>query len=342
MQNNLTEILSLAILKNASDIYLTGGQRSFLRIDGKMSPINETPLTDTDVEELLNNLIHDNQQKLLERYGAVDFSYSLDGRRFRGNAYRQRGKTAIVLRLLSDRIFSADEIGLSRVFPELLKLNSKLILVTGKVGSGKTTTMASFLEAVNKTKGGHIITLEDPIEYIYAPKKSFISQREYGVDFFDFAEALKQALREMPDIILVGEIRDRATMRTALMAAETGILVLGTLHTRSVAETALRVEGMFDKSEQDSIRFEFSESFAAIISQELIAGKNGGRIPLTEILLETPAAKNLIRQGKYKELSSVILSGQSRGMETKDAALDRLLREGKITREIFAKHKEVV
>lgn len=342
MSNKLLNFLSLALEKNASDIYLTGEQSPFFRINGNMTPINEENLKETDVNSLLDDLIEDRQREILRQNGSVDFSYTLNERRFRGNAYFQRGKAAIVLRLLSNRFFTVEEIGLSRVFPELLKINNGLILVTGKVGSGKTTTIATFLETINSTKGVHIITLEDPIEYIYQAKKSFISQREYGVDFFNFADGLKHALREMPDIILVGEIRDRETMRTALTAAETGILVLGTLHTKSATETALRVEGMFNKDECDSIRSEFAEAVSAIISQELILSKDGGRTPLIEVMLKTPAARNLIRQGKYSQLSSVILSGKNLGMETKEAALTRLLQEGKISKDVFDKIKNTL
>lgn len=339
MSNELKNYLALAAQKNVSDIYLTGEQRPFFRIDGKMRPIIEENLEDRDVAAFLDTLIEERQKEILRQQGAVDFSYSFKERRFRGNAYFQQGRIAIVLRLLADKFFSVEEIGLSKVFPELLKLKDGLILVTGKVGSGKTTTIATFLETINSAKGAHIVTLEDPIEYVYEPKNSFISQREYGVDFFDFADGLKHALREMPDIVLVGEIRDRETIRTALMAAETGILVLGTLHTKSATETALRVEGMFDKSEQEAIRAEFAEALSAIISQELIPSANGGRVPLAEIMIKTSAAKNLIRQGKYLQLSSVMLSGKNIGMETKESALERLLQEGKITRDIFIKYK---
>lgn len=335
MLNELEKYLSLAIEQNASDTYLTGGQRPFLRTEGKMEAVCDEILNEQEVNDFLNLLIRDRQREILQEQGAVDFSHTYKNRRFRGNAYYQREQVAIVLRLLSNRFFSPEEIGLSNVFPTLLKIESGLILVTGKVGSGKTTTMATFIESINSKRGAHIITLEDPIEYIYEPKRAFISQREFGVDFFDFAKALKHALREMPDIVLVGEIRDRETMRTALMAAETGILVLGTLHTKSAAETALRVEGMFDKEECDSVRAEFAEAISAIISQELILGKDNRRLPLTEIMLKTPAAKNLIRQGKYSQLNSVILGGKNLGMQTKEAALNRLFKEGKITSEVF-------
>lgn len=340
MSDKLFGYLATAVGQNASDIYLTSGQRVFFRIDGKMLPANEEILNENELDILLKLLIKDKQRVILEKNGAVDFSYTFKNRRFRGNAYFQREKVAIVLRLLSNKFFTVEEIGLSKVFPEIMKVKYGLVLVTGKVGSGKTTTIATFLETVNSTRGAHIITLEDPIEYIYEPKLSFISQREYGVDFFGFEEGLKQALREMPDIILIGEIRDRETMRTALAAAETGILVLGTLHTKNAAETALRVEGMFDKEESDSIRAEFSEAVSAIISQELIESAIGGRIPLTEVLLKTQAAKNLIRQGKYSQLPSVMLSGKNIGMETKEMALNRLFREGKISKNIYEQVKE--
>lgn len=342
MASELIKYLETAIKENASDMYLTGGQRPFLRNDGVMRPILEEVLKDEEVNLLLDELIKTRQKEILYKEGAVEFSYSLNGRRFRGNAYLQQRKIAIALRLLANKFFTVEEIGLSRAFPELLKLKDGLILITGKVGSGKTTTIATFLETINKERGAHIVTLEDPIEYVYEPKNSFISQREYGADFFNFADGLKHALREMPDIILVGEIRDCETMRTALMASETGILVLGTLHTKSVCETALRVEGMFDKAEQEAIRAEFAEAVSAIISQELIPAAKVGRIPLAEILLKTTAAKNLIRQGKYSQLTSVMLSGKNIGMETKSNALERLFREEKISKETFDKYKDFI
>ena len=340
MSNKLQNILVSAIEKNVSDIYMTGGQRIFFRVDGEMFPVSENKIDESEIEEFLGLIIEDRQRKILEANRAVDFSYSINGRRFRGNAYFQRQRLAVVLRLLSDRFFTVEEIGLGRAFDELLKLRHGLVLVTGKVGSGKTASIATFLQTVNNVRGAHIITLEDPIEYIYEPEKCFISQREYGVDFFDFAEGLRNALREMPDIILVGEIRDRKTLRTAIAAAETGILVLGTLHTKSAKETALRIEGMFDESEREAIRSEFAEVFAAVISQELLPREGGGRIPLVEVMFETSAAKNLIRQGKYAQLESVILSGAAKGMETKAVALNRLFREGKISRKTFLAVKE--
>ncbi|MBR3623323.1 MAG: PilT/PilU family type 4a pilus ATPase [Selenomonadaceae bacterium] len=340
MSNKLQNILVSAIEKNVSDIYMTGGQRIFFRVDGEMFPVSENKIDESEIEEFLGLIIEDRQRKILEANRAVDFSYSINGRRFRGNAYFQRQRLAVVLRLLSDRFFTVEEIGLGRAFDELLKLRHGLVLVTGKVGSGKTASIATFLQTVNNVRGAHIITLEDPIEYIYEPEKCFISQREYGVDFFDFAEGLRNALREMPDIILVGEIRDRKTLRTAIAAAETGILVLGTLHTKSAKETALRIEGMFDESEREAIRSEFAEVFAAVISQELLPREGGGRIPLVEVMFETSAAKNLIRQGKYAQLESVILSGGAKGMETKAAALNRLFREGKISHKTFLAVKE--
>ncbi|MBO6179034.1 MAG: PilT/PilU family type 4a pilus ATPase [Selenomonadaceae bacterium] len=340
MLSKLRDILALAVEKNVSDIYMTSNQRIFFRVDGEMFPVSDNKPSETEVREFLKLIIEDKQRTILETERAVDFSYTFNGRRFRGNAYFQRRRLAMVLRLLSDKLFTVEEIGLGRAFDELLKLRHGLILVTGKVGSGKTTSIATFLETINKERGAHIITLEDPIEYIYEPNKCFISQREYGADFFDFAEGLRNALREMPDVILVGEIRDRKTLRTAIAAAETGILVLGTLHTKNVKETALRIEGMFDESERESIRSEFAEVFAAIISQELLPKEGGGRIPLVEVMFETPAAKNLIKQGKYAQLESVVLSGGAKGMETKAGALNRLFQEGKISRKTFLSVKE--
>ncbi len=324
-----------AICLGASDIYLTVGQRMFFRIEGHLMPQTQEVCSAEAVSSWLLEMLGRDQQERLEKERDVDFSWEAHGRRFRGNAYFQQGNAAIVLRLLSERLFSFEEIGAKRALDRLLAAEDGLVLVTGKVGSGKSTTIAAYLEAVNRERSAHIITLEDPLEYVHVPKKCFISQRELGVDFLDFPQGLRSALREMPDLILVGELRDAETMKTALVAAETGILVLGTLHTKSAAETAMRVEGMFPADQRDAIREQFAAVFAGILSQQLLPAKNGGRVCLAEALLATTAARNIIRLGKYPQLNSVMMSGRDRGMQTRQMALAELYQKGRITKEIM-------
>ena len=338
MRIDLQEIARSAIAQGASDIYLTAGQRMFFRREGSLVPQTEDGCTDEDVFLCLDSLLEEAQKKKWRKERDLDFSWEAHGRRFRGNAYFQQKKPAVVLRLLSDRILSFAQIGTERAMEQLLKATSGLVLVTGKVGSGKSTTIAAYIEAMNRSRPAHVITLEDPLEYIYRPKKCFISQRELGSDFLGFPQGLRSALREMPDVILVGELRDPETMQTALMAAETGILVLGTLHTKSAAETAMRVEGMFPAGQRDSIREQFAAVFTGILSQQLLPAKDGGRVCAAEVLLATTAARNIIRQGKYPQLNSVMMSGRELGMQTRQMALMELFQKGSIAKEIMERY----
>lgn len=333
MSIELGEIVAQAVDLDASDIYLTVGQPVFFRIHGKMEPWAGGKCSEEDMSTCIEEMLGREQQERLREDREMDFSWESHGRRFRGNAYFQRGWMAVVLRLLSDRIFSFGEIGVEKALNRLLAVRDGLILVTGTVGTGKSTTIASYIEAVNQSWPAHVITLEDPLEYVYKPKKCFISQRELGRDFLSFPRGLRSALREMPDIILVGELRDAETMRTALMAAETGILVLGTLHTKSAAETAMRVEGMFPANQREVIREQFAAVFTGILSQQLVPSEKGGRVCAAEVLLATTAARSIIRQGKYPQLNSVMMSGRELGMQTRQTALKELHRRGLITGE---------
>lgn len=336
----LQKAIGEAIRLDASDIYLTVGQRMFFRIGGRMVPQTSWPCSSDDISLCLSEMLGGKQRVRLARERDVDFSWEAQGRRFRGNAYVQQGRAAVVLRLIPDRLFSFEEIGAKQALEHLLAAENGLVLVTGKVGSGKSATIAAYMEAVNQGRSAHIITLEDPLEYVHLPKNCFISQRELGTDFLGFPQGLRSALREMPDIILVGELRDTETMQTALMAAETGILVLGTLHTKSAAETAMRIEGMFPAGQRDAVREQFAAVFAGILSQQLIPAKKGGQVCLAEALLPTPAARNIIRQGKYPQLNSVMMSGRDRGMQTRQMALTELYKKGRITKETMESHRE--
>lgn len=332
------DLILKAIDKEASDIHLTIRQKPHMRCLGVLQPMNDQHLTESFMAELCSTILNDTQQKQLKTDRDIDLSWTFAGRRFRVNAYYQQGFPSLAIRLLPDRIPSLEELGAPKAWQKMKEIDQGLILVTGRTGSGKTTTLAAFIEELNQEKSYHIITLEDPIEYLFEPKKCFFSQRELRRDFLDFSQALKCALREVPDVILVGEIRDAQTMKTAIMAAETGILVLASLHTPSAAETALRVEGLFPLTEQEIVRAEFSDVLAGIVSQTLIPGVQGMRKNLSEVLLSNVAVKNIIRQGKYSQLDSVMLSHQQQGMQTRNKALDKLLEENSINREIWSRY----
>ncbi len=332
MNDKWQSILNAAVCGNVSDIHVAAGQRVFFRQDGKLFPadLDIGKFGGEFVATFLTEVLSSIQQENLSNDGSTDFSFAFGRRFFRGSAYMENAAPALMLRLIPDKIPAVDELGDANILHRLAELDEGLILVTGRTGSGKSTTLAALTEKINKTRSAHILTLEDPIEYVFAPQKSFISQREYGRDFFSFATALKAALREMPDIILIGEIRDATAMRVALSAAESGILVLGTLHTKSAAETITRVEGMFATNERDMIRSEFADAFAAVLAQRLVPAKTGGRLCAMEILTTTPATRNIIREGKYNQLPSTILSGQKEGMQTMENSLRNLYRRGLI------------
>lgn len=320
--------INKAIEKEASDIHLTVGQRPHMRCDGALAPMDDRPLTEQFMVSFCAVIMDDAQRQRLDREKDMDLSWSFAGRRFRVNAYFQQGFPALAIRLLPERIPSLAEIGAPKAWQKMKELDQGLILVTGRTGSGKTTTLAAFIEELNREKSYHIITLEDPIEYVFTPDKCFISQREAGQDFHDFAAALRGALREMPDVALVGEIRDRDTMSAALMAASAGMLVLGTLHSGCAADAILRVEGMFPLEERDGVRSLLAEVLRGIFAQRLLPAVGGGRVALSEVLLSGSSVKSLIRQGKYSQLASVMLSSQSQGMLPFSAAARKLLQEG--------------
>ena len=326
------DIISRAVEREASDVHLTAGQRPHMRYDGVLAPMDDRPLTEQFMVSFCAVIMDDAQRQRLDREKDIDLSWSFAGRRFRVNAYYQQGVPALAIRLLPERIPSLAEIGAPKAWQKMKAMEQGLILVTGRTGSGKTTTLAAFIEALNQEKSYHIITLENPVEFLYEPKRCFISQRELGCDFFSFPQALRSALREMPDVILVGEIRDQETMKTALMAAASGALVLGTLHTLSARDVVMRIEGMFPLNQQDSIRAQVAEVLLGVFSQRLLPCLAGGRVCMTEVLLTNPAVQSLIRQGKYSQLESVMMSHQEEGMQTEKAARERLYRAGLIAR----------
>lgn len=317
----LKKILSQAVSLDASDIHLTVGQPPFFRVSGEIFSSGEI-LSARQAESFLDEILSPRLREELEKNLAVDFSYVDEevSRRFRVNVYYQRKFPALALRLIAKEIPMLDELGVPHALKKFFTAAQGLILVTGRTGSGKSTTLAAFLNELIHLRPCHLLTLEDPIEFEYSAEKSFVSQRELGQDFLNFADAIRTAMREMPDVLLIGEIRDAETMHAALEASAAGVLVLATLHTKSAAETAMRVETMFPLVQRDAIRDLFADEFSAIISQQLVKTSRG-RTCAAEVLLANPASRSLIRQGKYVQLPNVMMSGRAQGMQTMDAAL---------------------
>ena len=332
------QVIRAAVRREVSDIHLTGGQYPYFRVDGRLSPFSEIPLPAEFLSDQLQVLLTAYQWQHLQADRTLDFSCSMIGRRFRGNAYYQQGRLALALRLLPEKIPTMEELGCPQALYSLLDADHGLILVCGQTGAGKTTTLAAFLDTINHRRPAHIITLEDPIEYIFRPDRCFISQRELGADFDSFPQALRSALRETPDIVLVGEIRDRETLQTALMAAAAGMQVLGTLHTRNVCDAVMRIEGLFPTNQQGMIRAQIAEVLSGIFAQRLLPCKQGGRICMTEVLLAEPSVRNLIRQGKAAQLESIMMSHKKAGMQTQSLAVECLYEKGRITRETREKY----
>ena len=323
----LKNILEEAVRLDASDVHLTAGQPPFFRVAGELQcEMHKAQcVMNSDMENFLSELLTPRLREELEKNLSVDFSYVDENisRRFRVNVYYQRKTPALALRLIAKEIPTLDALGAPPALKKFFDAAQGLILVTGRTGSGKSTTLAAFLNELCKMRPCHLLTLEDPIEFEYAAEKSFISQRELGQDFLNFADAVRTAMREMPDVLLIGEIRDAATMHAALEASAAGVLVLATLHTRSAAETAMRVETMFPLVQRDAIRDLFADEFSAIISQQLVKTSSGRRCA-AEVLIANPAARSLIRQGKYVQLPNVMMSGRAQGMQTMETALKQL------------------
>jgi twitching motility protein PilT len=331
----LTKLLEKTVKLDASDLHITVGIPPTMRINGELSPYGNEKLTPADVEEYVKGILNDEQYKKYQELGEMDLSYSVQGiGRFRVNVFRQRGSSAMALRTVALQLPTLDKLDMPPVIKELTQKTRGLVLVTGPTGSGKSTTLAAMINEINNTRNGHILTLEDPVEYMHKHKKSIVNQREIGHDTKSYANALRAALREDPDVILVGEMRDLETISIAITAAETGHLVLSTLHTIGAAKTIDRIVDVFPPYQQQQIKVQLSAVVEGIISQQLLPRANGaGRVAGLEIMTATPAIRSLIREGKSHQIDSAIQTGGKYGMKTMDMSLVELFKKGTITAE---------
>ena len=325
----IDKLLQEAHLKKASDMHITVGVEPIFRINGALIKADHFKLKPADTEEMFKSSTTAEQQQRFNELGEIDFSYSLSGYgRFRVNAFRQRGTIAIVLRLVADKVPTLEDLKHPEIMKTLSLKPRGLVLVTGPTGSGKSTTLAAMINLINQTEAAHIITMEDPIEYLHRHNKSIVNQREVNTDSISFANALRAALREDPDVILVGEMRDAETVSTAITAAETGHLVFATLHTSDAAQTIDRIIDTFPPHQQQQVKSQLSMILQGIISQQLLPLKDGsGRIAALEILVATPAIRNLIREGKTHQILSSVQTGAKYGMQTMDMALRDLVQK---------------
>ncbi|MBC9252704.1 twitching motility protein PilT [Pseudomonas alcaligenes] len=331
---DITELLAFSAKQGASDLHLSAGLPPMIRVDGDVRRINLPPLDHKQVHALIYDIMNDKQRKDYEEFLETDFSFEVPGvARFRVNAFNQNRGAGAVFRTIPSKVLTMEELGMGEVFKKITDVPRGLVLVTGPTGSGKSTTLAAMLDYLNNNKYHHILTIEDPIEFVHESKKCLVNQREVHRDTLGFSEALRSALREDPDIILVGEMRDLETIRLALTAAETGHLVFGTLHTTSAAKTIDRVVDVFPAEEKSMVRSMLSESLQSVISQTLLKKIGGGRVAAHEIMIGTPAIRNLIREDKVAQMYSAIQTGGSLGMQTLDMCLKGLVAKGLISRE---------
>lgn len=342
----LNKLLEQTVAKNASDLHLTVGVTPIMRINGKLISVNRQKLLPNDTEQFAKEILKDDYQNY-NNTGEMDTSYSVPGiGRFRINIYKQRSSTAIAIRVVGLKIPSLDELNMPSVLKDLTNRKKGLVLVTGPTGCGKSTTLAAMVNEINNTRASHIITLEDPIEYLHKHNRSIINQREIGKDTKNYSNALKAILREDPDVILVGEMRDIETISIALTAAETGHLVLSTLHTIGAAKTIDRIIDVFPPYQQQQVKIQLSAVIQGIISQQLIPRNDGnGRIAAVEIMVSTPAIQNLIREGKTYQIQSSIQTGSKYGMKTMDMDLIKLYKNKFISHEMaltYSVDKELV
>ncbi|USE36512.1 type IV pilus twitching motility protein PilT [Endozoicomonas sp. SCSIO W0465] len=332
---DITELLAFSFKQGASDLHLSAGLPPIIRIDGDVRRINLPAMDQKEVHGLIYDIMNDKQRKDLEEHFEADFSFEVPGvARFRVNAFNQNRGAGAVFRAIPSKVLTMDDLGMGQVFKTIADKPRGLVLVTGPTGSGKSTTLAAMMDYINDTKYQHILTIEDPIEFIHIPKKCLVNQREVHRDTHSFSNALRSALREDPDIILVGEMRDLETIRLAMTAAETGHLVFGTLHTTSAAKTIDRIIDVFPAEEKSMVRSMLSESLQAVISQTLLKKNGGGRVAAHEIMLGTAGIRNLIREDKVAQMYSAIQTGGGLGMQTLDQCLMNLIKKGLISRDV--------
>ncbi|MBA3326975.1 MAG: type IV pilus twitching motility protein PilT [Solirubrobacterales bacterium] len=334
---DFADLLMEVIERNASDLHLTAGARPTVRVRGRLTALEDYPvLTTEQTREIVYAILSNDQRQRLETDWQIDFAYSIPGRaRFRVNAYYQRAAIGAAFRLIPFAIKSVAELGLPPAIHDLANKPRGFVLVTGPTGSGKSTSLAAVVDEINSTREEHIMTIEDPIEFLHSHKKCIVNQREIGSDAQSFGAGLKAALRQDPDVILVGEMRDLETIHTALTAAETGHLVFATLHTQDTPQTIDRIIDVFPASQQQQVRVQLSVALQGIITQQLLPTADGaGRVAACEVLLATPAIRNLIREGKTHQIYSSLQTGSNVGMQTMDAALATLVRSGKITQKL--------
>jgi twitching motility protein PilT len=338
----IDRILEYAVSQRASDIHIMTGERVLMRRDGQLSFAGDAPLEHGQIDRLVAEVLDPRLRDLLDREGQTDFSWTIAGRaRFRGNAYRHQQGYGLVLRAIALEIPTLSSLGLPNTLAKVTNHNQGLVLLTGPAGCGKSSTLAALLRLINEERQDHIVTVEDPIEYLHTPLRCVVNQRQVGRDTRSFARALKAALREDPDVIAIGELRDLETISLALTAAETGHLVLATLHTGGAVRTVDRIVGSFPSNQQAQIRTMLSESLRAVVSQRLVRRADGhGRVPALEILLGTRPVANLIRESKTFQLRSILQTGSSQGMCLLDTSLAHLVREGVVTRDEALMHAD--
>ncbi|HAT7071271.1 TPA: PilT/PilU family type 4a pilus ATPase [Legionella pneumophila] len=331
---DIAELLAFSVKNKSSDLHISAGMPPMIRVDGDLRKINLPPLEHKDVIKIIYDIMNDRQRKEYEEFLETDFSFEIANlARFRVNAFNQSRGAAAVFRTIPSEILSMEDLGLPPIFKEMASFSRGLVLVTGPTGSGKSTTLAAVIDYINSSRYEHILTVEDPIEFVHQSKKCLVNQREVHKDTLSFNAALRSALREDPDIILVGELRDLETIRLAMTAAETGHLVFGTLHTNSATKTINRIIDVFPAEEKSMVRSMLSESLQAVVAQSLLKKNKGGRVAALEIMMCTGAIRNLIREDKIAQMYSSIQTGQAKGMQTLDQHLTEL-----VSKNIISKH----
>lgn len=331
---NIDELLTLSVERKASDLHISAGLPPMIRVDGELERLEHPVIEQDDIKTILNTTMRELQRQEFEQRWETDYSYALEGvARFRVNAFTHDRGAGAAFRAIPDRVSSLEELNAPAIFGELARLPRGLVLVTGPTGSGKSTTLAAMVDAKNSAEAGHILTIEDPIEFLHTSKRCLINQREVHRDTKSFADALRSALREDPDTILVGELRDLETIRLALTAAETGHLVLATVHTSSAPKSIDRVIDVFPGDEKEMIRGMLSESLRAVVTQTLLKRVGGGRVAAHEIMVATAAIRNLIREGRVAQMYSAMQTGRAAGMQTLEACLEELVRKGAVAPE---------